>query len=231
MLINPLASWFLINIDFLLLNTAYFDKSSSFLSFAFATFGFLLSASFLYFLSSNTTRLSYKQIEIFIGLSRFLDFWLLFSHHHIFLTHYLLKKNLHDKIYLLIKALKIKTFRLFNLTIANNTILSYFCLFLSSWLYFKTRNAYKNTNGRTKNKNANTSSNCRDCSKCLTWYHLQTRPGLILRSLKNWNLILWTSKKNGPYNFGENKDRNLDFEKSVNAFSETFRKLNVNINF
>ena len=132
-------------IDFLLSNIAYFDESISFLLFAFATLGFLLSAFFLHFPSNNTIRLSYKQIEIFIGLSMFLDFGLLFSHHHIFLTHYLLKKNLPVKIYLFIKDLKVKTFSLFNLTIANNTILSYFCLFLSSWLYFKTRNAYKNT--------------------------------------------------------------------------------------
>ena len=40
---NPLASWILVNLNFLLLQDAHFDKDISFPLLVFATFGFLLS--------------------------------------------------------------------------------------------------------------------------------------------------------------------------------------------
>ena len=49
LLINPLASCSLINLDLLLPPAAHFDKSIIFPFFVFTTFGFLLSVIFLYF--------------------------------------------------------------------------------------------------------------------------------------------------------------------------------------
>ena len=46
---NPLASCFLINFDFLVSHTTYFDESIFPPFFVFTTFGFLLSVIFLHF--------------------------------------------------------------------------------------------------------------------------------------------------------------------------------------
>ena len=46
---TPLASWSLINSNFLLSHTAHFDKSIILPFLVFTTFGFLLSVSFLHF--------------------------------------------------------------------------------------------------------------------------------------------------------------------------------------
>ena len=46
---NPVASWSLINLYFLLTYTAHFDKSIILLFFVYATFGFLISVFFIHF--------------------------------------------------------------------------------------------------------------------------------------------------------------------------------------
>ena len=51
---NPLTSYFLKNLDFLLSHSADFDKSTSFYSFVFATLEFLFSV-FFYILSDKIT--------------------------------------------------------------------------------------------------------------------------------------------------------------------------------
>ena len=76
-------------------------------SFLFATleFCFLL----FFYISNNSITLFYKWIKIFDELLTILRFWLLFSYHHILLTHYLLKKNSLWLTHESIKALEIKT--------------------------------------------------------------------------------------------------------------------------
>ena len=58
LLSSPVASCSLINLDFLLLQTAQFDESISFPYFVFSTLGFLLFV--IFYTSNNTITLFYK---------------------------------------------------------------------------------------------------------------------------------------------------------------------------
>ena len=58
LLINPLASCFLINFNFLLSHTAHFDKSIILPFLVFTAFEFLLSVFFLHFKQDNIVFLS-----------------------------------------------------------------------------------------------------------------------------------------------------------------------------
>ena len=63
LLSSPFTSCSLINLGFLLLQTAQFDESISFPFFVFSTLGFLLSVFF--YTSNNTITLFYKETRIF----------------------------------------------------------------------------------------------------------------------------------------------------------------------
>ena len=83
---SPLASFSLININFLVSHTTHFDKIISFPIFAFATPGFLLHV-FLYTLR-NMIAFFYKQSKILDEVLNSLNFLFLLSYYHILLTHY-----------------------------------------------------------------------------------------------------------------------------------------------
>ena len=87
---NVLASGSLINFDFLLSHTTYFDKSNILQLFVFETVGSLLSVSF-YASNNNTITLFYNYTQL-----KSLNFLFLLSFCYVLLTNYLLKQIHHD---------------------------------------------------------------------------------------------------------------------------------------
>ena len=91
---NPQASRSLINLYFLLLQTAQFDITIILPIFFLQILGFYCLL-FLYTLNNKRT-LFYKLIKIFDWLFESLNFWFLLPSHYILLTHYLLQQIQND---------------------------------------------------------------------------------------------------------------------------------------
>ena len=89
---SRLVSFFLINLDFLLLRTEQFVETIILLFFCFFNFRVFNSIClFLYFLKNKIT-LFYKYIKTFNWLIKFLSFWFLCSCQHTLWTHCLLNQ-------------------------------------------------------------------------------------------------------------------------------------------
>ena len=87
-----LASCCLKNLDYLLTHTAYFDKKHWFFFFCLCNSQIFI---FRFLFMLQTIRQHCFIIKVFGELLKSLDFWLLLSYNHIFLTRYLLKQIHH----------------------------------------------------------------------------------------------------------------------------------------
>ena len=117
------SSWFLIKVEFFLLQTAQFYKIISLFCLVFL----ILEFSFAVYFLQLTQHFSIVFIQYVTH-----NFLFFLSSHYILLTRYLLWLNLSWLIYESIKALEIKNSIVFNLSFPNNTILS--CSFFFTFL-------------------------------------------------------------------------------------------------
>ena len=102
-------------------------KALVFLFLLLQSLGFCFSYYFC--TSNNKIKLFYKQTQIFDEMLKSLKFFIPSFISSYFLNTLFTKKNLSRLIYELINALEIKSYMLFNLVFANNTILSCFFFF------------------------------------------------------------------------------------------------------